>query len=480
MAKKKQKALKTLRCPLCDICFKDEGGRQQHLATASIHQGLRAAPGTGASASTTSNTVLQATTAGEETKPKRQWACHLCGAIVTSPVRLGTHYSDVHPEATTQGPVFGFCTPCYAFVVKGTNHFDTSPNHPRCFVCNEGFEDYAHLLQHMSTRNTCEACKIHYSSAQSLQEHNENTHFACGACGERFGSLDALVPHRLLSKCAIATQPRREAEPEVQTIKTSSRLTAETTARIVSPDSSGSGTNASARLADELGFVELDASSSAPGSQCPSLDGGMAAAEGESPHVISEGAAHPNDPRSVRTLDDDVHSWISVESFVEVEPDTIASRVSESSCATPVARCRCQSTYPGSMSSGARIEDQDSTIHEPAQASEASPIIDQTGGEGPSSSSEMRADLVKGSACETRRAPSAVPIVEVNPSCSQPPRPKTISWHCRLCRAGTCTEPVATACGHIFCRSCIVQELAVNGCCPVCRKVFFLRLDVSA
>ncbi|OBZ77220.1 hypothetical protein A0H81_02590 [Grifola frondosa] len=49
------------------------------------------------------------------------------------------------------------------------------------------------------------------------------------------------------------------------------------------------------------------------------------------------------------------------------------------------------------------------------------------------------------------------------------------------CRAGAhpCVEPVATMCGHIFCKSCILKALADKYQCPTCDKAVLLRLDVD-
>ncbi|KAL1944411.1 hypothetical protein VTO73DRAFT_2841 [Trametes versicolor] len=52
-------------------------------------------------------------------------------------------------------------------------------------------------------------------------------------------------------------------------------------------------------------------------------------------------------------------------------------------------------------------------------------------------------------------------------------------WHCRSCFAEPCDEPVATICGHIFCRNCIVDEIATGMSCPACKKVFLVKLDVQ-
>ncbi|KAL6301410.1 hypothetical protein BKA93DRAFT_460673 [Sparassis latifolia] len=57
--------------------------------------------------------------------------------------------------------------------------------------------------------------------------------------------------------------------------------------------------------------------------------------------------------------------------------------------------------------------------------------------------------------------------------------PKGLSWHCRVCLKNPCTEPTATMCGHIFCHSCIIKEIATNMQCPVCKKSMLLRLHVE-
>ncbi|EPS97012.1 hypothetical protein FOMPIDRAFT_1052717 [Fomitopsis schrenkii] len=53
------------------------------------------------------------------------------------------------------------------------------------------------------------------------------------------------------------------------------------------------------------------------------------------------------------------------------------------------------------------------------------------------------------------------------------------SWHCRSCGKDPCDKPTATACGHIFCHQCIVKEIAETMQCPVCRKMFLLKLHVD-
>ncbi|KAI0064889.1 hypothetical protein BV25DRAFT_1822659 [Artomyces pyxidatus] len=55
-------------------------------------------------------------------------------------------------------------------------------------------------------------------------------------------------------------------------------------------------------------------------------------------------------------------------------------------------------------------------------------------------------------------------------------------FYCRVCRADPCVEITATVCGHVFCNSCIVQEVRQTARCPVCNAAAMLfallRLDV--
>jgi hypothetical protein len=56
-------------------------------------------------------------------------------------------------------------------------------------------------------------------------------------------------------------------------------------------------------------------------------------------------------------------------------------------------------------------------------------------------------------------------------------------FYCRVCRADPCLEITATACGHVFCNVCIVEEVRENARCPVCNAAVLLfallKLDIS-
>ncbi|KAI0077223.1 hypothetical protein K474DRAFT_1697870 [Panus rudis PR-1116 ss-1] len=48
-------------------------------------------------------------------------------------------------------------------------------------------------------------------------------------------------------------------------------------------------------------------------------------------------------------------------------------------------------------------------------------------------------------------------------------------WTCNLCNAKP-PDPVAMLCGHVFCLSCILQELSTNSRCPTCMHPIYVRL----
>ncbi|KAF8271873.1 hypothetical protein EI94DRAFT_1796734 [Lactarius quietus] len=62
--------------------------------------------------------------------------------------------------------------------------------------------------------------------------------------------------------------------------------------------------------------------------------------------------------------------------------------------------------------------------------------------------------------------------------------PETRSlFFCRVCQVDPCREITATACGHVFCNACIVEEVRENARCPVCNAAVLLfallKLDLS-
>jgi len=59
-----------------------------------------------------------------------------------------------------------------------------------------------------------------------------------------------------------------------------------------------------------------------------------------------------------------------------------------------------------------------------------------------------------------------------------------IGAHCRICQKDPSDELTATMCGHLFCKSCITEEIIARSACPVCKNAVLLyclfRIDLSA
>jgi len=59
-----------------------------------------------------------------------------------------------------------------------------------------------------------------------------------------------------------------------------------------------------------------------------------------------------------------------------------------------------------------------------------------------------------------------------------------LGMHCRICQKDPSEELTATMCGHLFCKSCITEEVITRSACPVCNNAVLLyhlfRIDLSA
>ncbi|KAI0053107.1 hypothetical protein FA95DRAFT_1601155 [Auriscalpium vulgare] len=80
-------------------------------------------------------------------------------------------------------------------------------------------------------------------------------------------------------------------------------------------------------------------------------------------------------------------------------------------------------------------------------------------------------------------SPAAARLARRTKSVTSAVLPTALSpFYCRGCRADPCVEITATACGHVFCNRCIVQEVRQNARCPVCNAAVLLfallKLDV--
>lgn len=54
-------------------------------------------------------------------------------------------------------------------------------------------------------------------------------------------------------------------------------------------------------------------------------------------------------------------------------------------------------------------------------------------------------------------------------------------FSCRMCQSDPCKEPMATACGHLFCNGCVQLRIEKSEACPVCLSpllAFKMKLEV--
>ncbi len=79
-----------------------------------------------------------------------------------------------------------------------------------------------------------------------------------------------------------------------------------------------------------------------------------------------------------------------------------------------------------------------------------------------------------------------LPDSSVSPSVSRAQRVAAgyrSSFYCRICQTDPCHDITATACGHVFCNACIVEEVRENARCPMCNAAVLLfallKLDLS-
>ena len=80
-----------------------------------------------------------------------------------------------------------------------------------------------------------------------------------------------------------------------------------------------------------------------------------------------------------------------------------------------------------------------------------------------------------------------LPGSSVSPSVSRAQRAAASyksSFYCRICQTDPCHDITATACGHVFCNACILEEVRENARCPVCSAAVLLfamlKLDITS
>ncbi|KAI0360405.1 hypothetical protein OH77DRAFT_1392612 [Trametes cingulata] len=117
--------------------------------------------------------------------------CGQCGSAFINQQELDRHVELAHPSKFK-------CAPCgrQVAIADRQKHFRESPNHPSCFVCEEGFLDDSELEKHLSGAHfefRCSMCRRQLRSAEELQQHylTSPIHPHCALC--EIGFLDDIA-----------------------------------------------------------------------------------------------------------------------------------------------------------------------------------------------------------------------------------------------------------------------------------------------
>ncbi|OSD02700.1 hypothetical protein PYCCODRAFT_1389943 [Trametes coccinea BRFM310] len=531
-------------------------------------------------------------------KAAPKFRCPPCGVEFSSSEALSLHCrnSFVHPKCPKCNSAFidqtqlklhmvvhenmFSCGPCgrEVKISERQQHYKESPNHPICFVCEEGFHDDADLDKHLATAHLatrCSQCRRQFRSADELQNHYlvSPMHPHCAVCEIGFVDDVACDKHMELNH----PRPPPQVEPgssstvqpaqsfpvptsslETQRSTQSSPLVQRSSLSDVALAMVATASLAVAQEKSELGddsYETIEASShvqravSEPtvptvSSIGPSSVQGAAMMASRSPTIselsfddmvrrrnvmrhpdsestlslrsvsssssMSSGPGYIRNPAFDRAPQQTAFVETSVPQPASLRPSSVVSQRASraptpmqhrASTATPVERV---SEQHGSRASS-RMMDVPIATPIPTHSRSRSSTPDRVRTPLPVRSSASR-PLSRVSALSMNSQPAVSLSQKPSMTAVEPPSlsdsegtieapnnaPKrkgaprqngqggAVSFHCRSCMHDPCVAPMATMCGHIFCTACILKELAKTGSCPVCGKLFLLRLHVEA
>ncbi|TFK92270.1 hypothetical protein K466DRAFT_513831 [Polyporus arcularius HHB13444] len=435
-------------------------------------KGLQATVG---SSTTPSTSVLNASALEEE----QPYFCNVCFEVIDAAHMIAAHTSATGHDRFAPLIAEVACPDClqkFKTVVGCENHRRDVHSRPASHTskplpsqATAGRTEANRDLQATVTgppieETRCDKCNIGFSSPEALQAHYDESplHPTCHTCGLGFTSIGPWATHK--ARCpppgstavtsgavrhhglAAPSKKGKEVARDVKPTEESSvsehkfeRVTHAEQAQIAAKATDGSGINASAGLSS----VTV-----APPSTIPST---------------------PETPRPQRTPSPTPSSAVSTASVV-----TMTYAHSSSQTIDPYAaprRSHAESVLPPGHSAS-QVEAGPCSLADdipprgPSPAAYPTPLSGRTRTGSPI---DLHWDRAATEEAHTPRAPT-------NRDSDAP----AVSFHCRSCLRDPCVQPVATICGHIFCHSCIVQELSTKMCCPVCQKTYFIRLHVEA
>ncbi|KAI9062213.1 hypothetical protein FKP32DRAFT_863829 [Trametes sanguinea] len=434
---KKKKCKPIVVCWQCKKSFKGEDACQNH-AQAKSHKWRPDAIPVVASTPTIASVNQEATSSATLFTP----ACPHSSCLVqfVSSTALSTHRRLRHQDLDSNSEPFQFCTMCKALVVWGSEHFTASSNHPNCPACNKGFEDEARLRWHLLAKHTCETCMIHHESSQALEQHYRTS---------------------IIHKTSIAIPPEIQQTPASST----------------TPETPGVGTSG-----ESLSMAErINVSSCAKLVQV-AIEGMRGSPSRDFSTEIRASAAGVDETSEDESVLCQRFYQAAIEHFGVESAQQLDQFLSNSAMQQPTSghgssrpilpltTCAPLERDVGLPSLNG-VEDASLPMKTVRSAEDAQVECPAEPGTSQRANTDQRIEA----GCP---GPTAVRPQTGRPT---PPRSDTvISWCCRSCKREPMETPVATICGHVFCQSCLLRELEQSGCCPICRKLFLVRLDVGS
>ncbi|KAH9835437.1 uncharacterized protein C8Q71DRAFT_119868 [Rhodofomes roseus] len=417
--------------------------------------------------------------------------CTSCGEGFADALSLQNHMASAHPS-----PQCKTCGRLFTGTEDLKQHYRDSPNHPSCASCSIGFPDAATFQRHMvDVHPTPVQIPSPVSSEESFVEVRRET----PPTPEDYLETRSLPTTPLVCPTPSSATSARSAlslktQSDASSVSYSSRRASEPSL----PSAFLSGDGASAPWADypldtpqspahehfdyasEAGVThEPPPSATTMQSAVLELTDASSVAEPYTPRSSSLGTITPMETPQIRTIHvplgrphverpESALSYVSEHASVKQTPFQQASsaavardEIDEVASAGSRAMHRVvnavQSRPPSVASSVARRHE-----HSRSRSASSKARSDEP--------SELSANSLGTTVTPTKVVSPARPSV---PS-------SAVSWHCRSCMKDPCEEPTATVCGHIFCHQCIIKELATSMACPVCKKMFLLRLHVES
>ncbi|TFK92273.1 hypothetical protein K466DRAFT_659445 [Polyporus arcularius HHB13444] len=423
--------------------------------------------------------------------------CATCQFACPSEDTLQLHYNKSLSHPSCEGCRLGFDSPaslaihqkqCFAFkasAVGGADEARSTDGHATpgpsvtstATSSSTSIRAHSDKLQSATTvtelENTrCAKCDIGFSSVEGLQVHYDESplHPTCRTCGLGFASISSWATHK--ARCP----------PPGSTAATDGALNIDV--------------RGAAGLGGKGKEVVRDVVSPAKNSVASAELSPRTHVQGEDPTPATAGAssstslsAGPSEVFSVSPTTPEMPETLGPQRASSPTPSTAVSTISIAS----YARSSSNTTPPRSslmedterMCRVLRAEQPELAAppreaHEELSRPQSRSVYDNDAG------SRAAAGV------PIRRPPGAYPTPMSGHTRSgtpmdtaQSPTPThrdpnaIISFHCRSCLRNPCVQPVAAFCGHIFCHSCILQELSTKMCCPVCQRTFFVRLHVE-